>query len=106
MTPLLHPGYHKTGTTWMQRRLFIPEHGFAPIFDHVEIDRLIFQPGPYSYDAASVRALAEEKHVRIGKDLVPVISSEIMSGQPYIGGENGSAKVSHGSGVIISLRAA
>ena len=90
MTPLLHPGYHKTGTTWMQRRLFIPEHGFAPIFDHVEIDRLIFQPGPYSYDAASVRALAEEKHARIGKDLVPVISSEIMSGQPYIGGRDGA----------------
>ena len=22
MLPLIHPGYHKTGTTWMQRRLF------------------------------------------------------------------------------------
>ncbi len=88
MTPLLHPGYHKTGTTWMQRRLFIPEHGFAPIFDHVEIDRLIFQPGPFSYDSGAVRALAEEKHASMGKDLVPVISSEIMSGQPYIGGRD------------------
>jgi hypothetical protein len=89
MTPLLHPGYHKTGTTWMQRRLFLPEHGFAPIFDHAEIDALIFQPGPFSYDAAKVRALAEERHERLGRHLVPVISSEIMSGQPYIGGRDG-----------------
>ena len=89
MTPLLHPGYHKTGTTWMQRRLFLPEHGFAPLFDHTEIDALIFQPGPFSFDAAKVRALAGEKHARIGAHLVPVISSEIMSGQPYIGGRDG-----------------
>jgi len=90
MTPLLHPGYHKTGTSWMQARLFRPEHGFAPIFDHAEIDRLIFQPGPYSYDPAGVRALADERHRAIGAHLVPVISSEIMSGQPYIGGRDGA----------------
>jgi len=88
MIPLLHPGYHKTGTTWMQRRLFQPEHGFAPLFDHPEIDALIFQPGPFSYDPARVRALAVEKHAKIGAHLVPVISSEIMSGQPYIGGRD------------------
>ncbi len=89
MIPLLHPGYHKTATTWMQRRLFQPEHGFAPIFDHVEIDALIFQPGPFSFDAAKVRSLAEEKHARMGRHLLPVISSEIMSGQPYVGGRDG-----------------
>ena len=88
MTPLLHPGYHKTGTTWMQRRLFLPEHGFAPLLSHDEIDALILQPGPFSYDPARVRALAEERHDAIGQHLVPVISSEILSGQPYTGGRD------------------
>ncbi|MFO1175532.1 MAG: hypothetical protein U1E48_10065 [Paracoccaceae bacterium] len=88
MLPLIHPGYHKTGTTWMQRRLFLPEHGYAPLFSHEDIDALIFQPGPFCYDAARVRALAEERHDRLGRHLVPVISSEILSGQPYIGGRD------------------
>ncbi|MBS0565655.1 MAG: hypothetical protein JSR87_14640 [Proteobacteria bacterium] len=88
MLPLIHPGYHKTGTTWMQRRLFLPEHGFASLFSHEDIDALIFQPGPFSFDAGRVTALAEERHDRLGRHLVPVISSEILSGQPYIGGRD------------------
>ena len=88
MIPLLHPGYHKTGTSWMQRRLFVPEHGFAPLFDHPEIDALILQPGPFAFDAEGLRAEAEARHARLGAHLVPVISSEIMSGQPYTGGRD------------------
>lgn len=88
MLPLIHPGYHKTGTTWMQRRLFLAEHGYASLFSHEDIDALIFQPGPFAYDAAKVRALAEERHARAGRHLVPVISSEILSGQPYLGGRD------------------
>ena len=88
MTPLLHPGYHKTATTWMQRRLFLPEHGYAPVLTHDDIDALILQPGPFSYDPARVRALVQERHQAMGAHLVPVISSEIMSGQPYTGGRD------------------
>lgn len=88
MTPLLHPGYHKTGTSWMQKRLFLPAHGYAPVLGHEDVDELIFQPGPFAFDAGRVRARAEERHAQMGPALVPVISSEILSGQPYTGGRD------------------
>lgn len=83
---LLHVGYHKTATTWMQQRLFVPEHGFRQVARHGEVWKhivgvhgLLFNPGPMQ-DAIR-RGMAE---LRDGE--VPVVSSEILSGHPFFGG--------------------
>ena len=34
MTPLIHIGYHKTGTSWLQKHVFLNEEaGFSTPFD-------------------------------------------------------------------------
>lgn len=88
--PLFHIGYHKTGTTWMQRRLFQQAHGYAPYDADIDAThRAVFAhvTGPHrlAFDAAAARAAL----LGAGSgDLVPVISSEILSGHPFWGGRD------------------
>jgi len=94
--PLFHVGYHKTGTTWMQRRLFKPPFGYQQVFKdkaepedgndsvHEAIYNLITGPHRFAYDPAAVEAGIQAGH--LDKTLVPVVSSEIMSGHPFWGG--------------------
>jgi len=94
--PLFHVGYHKTGTTWMQRRLFKPPFGYQQVFKdkaepedgndsvHEAIYNLITGPHRFAYNPAAVEAGIQAGH--LDKTLVPVVSSEIMSGHPFWGG--------------------
>ena len=88
--PVFHIGYHKTGTTWMQRRLFQSAHGYAPhdpdidathraVFEHVT------RPHRLAFDAPAARAALLRQ---TDGELVPVISSEILSGHPFWGGRD------------------
>ena len=89
---LIHVGYHKTATTWMQASLFRPHHGFAPILDHDDVFRLITAPHGLVFDPSA--AAADEIAARTyaaPPNLVPVISSEILSGQPFFGGRESDA---------------
>lgn len=94
--PLFHVGYHKTGTTWMQRRLFHPEFGYIQVLKdpsevagdnvsvHDNVSRLIVRPHRFAYDPGAVASEIAAGHTK--SDLIPVISSEIMSGHPFWGG--------------------
>ena len=89
---LIHIGYHKTGTNWLQRELFRESAtGYRwlgkrpashPIWAIVNARALEF-------DAASVRAGLEPR-VRKAEDLgaVPVVSLERLSGHPFSGGHD------------------
>ena len=72
---LIHIGYHKTASTWLQEELFSSE-----VFDLVaskeEIRDQIILPGPF----------AETKLECTSTDKVAVISSERLSGSPFSGG--------------------
>ena len=83
-SPLFHVGYHKTGTTWMQRRLFQPEFGYDPVMDHDDVSTHIVRPHRFAYDPGALAALIPAR--ASDPALVPVISSEIMSGHPFWGG--------------------
>ena len=86
MRPLLHIGYHKTGTTFLWRRVF-PEPGFSLVAGGKAL-RLAFVDGdPFSFDPVAVRqtfrpAIEEARE----RGLVPVLSSERLSGSPHSGG--------------------
>lgn len=84
MRPLLHIGYHKTGTSWLQRHVFgDPEAGFSQIGG---AQRLI-AVNPFDFRPKRIRKQMER---RIGQaqaqGLVPVLSSERLSGEPHFGG--------------------
>lgn len=83
---LLHVGYHKTATTWMQRSLFNSTNGYCPIASHSEVFANIVRPHGLRFDPALMRALLEERLAGLSPGVVPVISSEILSGHPFQGG--------------------
>lgn len=84
---LLHIGYHKTATTWMQAHLFQPEHGYRMLADHPEIFARVVQPHGLLFDPAPMKALIAERSAGLPEGHVPVVSSEILSGHPFYGGQ-------------------
>jgi len=91
--PLLHIGYHQTGTTWLQRCVFrnaVAGFSFAaggktlrPAF--VELD-------PPSFDPDTARRTFEPgiRKAQDG-DLLPVLCAERLSGNPHFRSQDGEA---------------
>jgi hypothetical protein len=90
LSVLLHIGYHKTATSWLQGHLF--KHPESPLrtVGKKKVDapaRQIIRARPLEFDAAAVRALFEPQLRRISDaGLLPVVSNERLSGHPSSGG--------------------
>ena len=84
MRPLLHIGYHKTGTTWLQRYVFgDPGAGFSQMSG---AQRLI-AVNAFDFRPKRIRKQMERKMSQAQtQGLVPVLSSERLSGEPHFGG--------------------
>jgi hypothetical protein len=84
MPPLVHIGYHKTGTTWLQREVFSSS---AAGFSQFGGAQRLIAVNSFGFKPRKVRKLMER---RIGevhdRDLTPVLSSERLSGAPHFGG--------------------
>ena len=89
--PLLHVGYHKTGTTWLQNRFFLPEYGYGRILGHDEVSALVVDAHESGRDAERLAAAAAERTRALEPGTVPVVSSEILCGNPFHGGAGGAA---------------
>lgn len=88
MRPLLHIGYHKTGTTWLQRSLFARRDlGFVALEEHADIHERIVLPHPLDFDAAACRAHFQPRFKEIAdQGKIPVLSAERLCGNPHSGG--------------------
>jgi hypothetical protein len=90
MNPILvHIGYHKTGTNWLQRELFRDEAGYRWLgkCPRTHPVRRFVRDGPLEFDADDVRRsfeplIAETENA----GLLPVVSLERLSGHPFSGG--------------------
>ena len=107
---LLHVGYHKTATTWMQDCLFQPECGFRQLANHTEVFRKIVRPHGLAFDASHMRALISERRTTLLPGEVPVVSSEILSGNLFYGGRESDsyaarlAEIAPEARILISIR--
>jgi hypothetical protein len=85
--PLIHVGYHKTGTTWLQRRVFAEgAYGFKHVHPRTIVDEAFIITNPLEFDPNHARRLIEpsfDAAVAIGAH--PVISHERLSGSPLSG---------------------
>jgi hypothetical protein len=86
--PLIHVGYHKTGSTWLQTRIFSDAQlGFVKTPTPVVIDEAFVSVNPFAFDPEIARSrfatLLEEARAR---DCVPVITHERLSGDIETGG--------------------
>ena len=85
---LLHVGYHKTGTTWLQNYLFNNEkYGFVSPMSTMDMMNMIAIPNPldFSFEACSAEIDRRLEQVE-SQDLIPVFSNERFSGHPHSGG--------------------
>jgi hypothetical protein len=109
-TPLLHIGYHKTATTWMQRQLFMPVHGYRQLCGHEEVFRHIVQPHGLCFDPKPMQALIATAREKVAPGEVGVVSSEILSGHPIFGGRESEvyaerlAQIFPEAKILISIR--
>lgn len=83
---LIHVGFHKTGTTWLQYRLFQAEFGYRQLMTAEEIDKCFVKPNYFEFDASSIKKRLDELRQEETGAKVDVISSEILCGQPFYGG--------------------
>ena len=110
MTLALHIGYHKTATTWLQRRIFVPEIGFAPLLDHGEVDRLIVRPNDLDFDPEPARSRLAASRNAAPCDACAVVSSETLCGHPFYGGRESAAlakrlqTIAPDANIIITVR--
>src|SRR5215204_551922 len=84
MRPLLHIGYHKTGTTWLQRHVF-GDYGTG--FSQLGGAQRLIAVDPFDFRPKRIRKQMERKMGQAqAQGLVPVLSSERLSGEPHFGG--------------------
>jgi len=81
---LIHAGYHKTGTTFLQKNLFVDQKaGFCSPVDRIQLRNCIIRTNPFEFNPTEVR---NEFIHRISEalliNLVPVLSHEQFTGQP------------------------
>ncbi|MFX0547530.1 sulfotransferase [Roseovarius sp. S1116L3] len=107
---LLHVGYHKTGTTWLQNVGFNQAHGFHQVLSHVEVFDKIVQPHRLSFSVDTAREFLQKRLASMPSDWTPVISSEIICGNPFYGGRESCEycdrlyKISPNAKILFTIR--
>ena len=89
MYPLIHIGYHKAASSWLQRNLFPDaDCGFQLPFGHRnDIEKHFVFPHPLDFDPERVTSQYKPELERLfSAGFVPVISHERLSGNPHSGG--------------------
>jgi len=84
-SPIIHVGYHKTGSTWFQKRLYatVTSHRYVP---RREVQEVFLMPSALAFDPARARArLAPE-----APDRPVLLCEEELSGNPHSAGMRGS----------------
>ena len=85
--PLIHIGYHKTGTTYLQRQVFSDSSlGFTRVGAKASVDDAFVVPGPFRFSTEHARAVMDPLIVdAVNAGTVPVISHERLSGHELLG---------------------
>ncbi len=88
---LLHPGFHKTGTTYLQNVLFADSDRFGQPWSRDFIDRHIIRPHPLAFDGTAARDAFQAMLPPGSSGIVPVLSEEGLSGNPFNGAREAKA---------------
>lgn len=90
LPPLIHVGYPKALSSWMQKHLFKPEHGFLTILNSMESTIGVIDPSPFGFTESAAHTYIQSNLARTPQHqgMTPVISAEMLIGNPYCGGFN------------------
>lgn len=82
---LIHPGFHKTGTTYLQEVVFANGSSFVQpwtrrlVYDH------IIDPHEFAFDRVGAKAVFEAARKKVANDALAVLSEEGLCGNPFNG---------------------
>lgn len=87
---LIHIGYHKTATSWLQNNLFNnKEMGFTSPYDSSTLIRVLTYPHPLDFEVNECKKQLAKLLFDLKVNAVtPVLSLEDLSGNPHLGGFN------------------
>lgn len=88
--PLIHVGYPKALSSWLQKWLFVPQAGFCKVLDSLTLQLFLIDATPFTYDTGKAREWMEKSlRETPGSDtLQPVITGESLVGHTHCGGYN------------------
>ncbi|MCC7517538.1 MAG: sulfotransferase [Pseudomonadales bacterium] len=88
--PIIHIGFPKAMSSWLQKFLFKPEQGFLNILDSLRTTISVIDPSPFTFHETSCLQFIQETLQKNPEhaSLVPVCSAEALIGNPYCGGYN------------------
>jgi hypothetical protein len=81
---LFHIGYHKTGTSFLQKQVFEMNNSFNRI-NQYKINRALIYPGPFHFDIELAKSFIDNG---IRDNVINVFSNERLSGAPHEGGRD------------------
>ena len=82
---LIHPGYHKTGTTFLQEVLFSDSEYFRQPWSREFISAQIIEPHELFFDAKRAQTAFANGLTAVAEGILPVLSEEGLSGNPFNG---------------------
>ncbi len=83
---LVHLGFPKALSSWLQKQWFVPGNGYQTVMDPLQVQQKIIDSTPFAWTSeAAANAIKKNRQA----DLLPVITSEALSGNMYSGGYNG-----------------
>jgi hypothetical protein len=90
MTLLIHIGYHKTASTWLQQGIFNQEKfGFVSPWSRSDYYEKLLLVNPFTFDVVNTRLFYDQRIKKAETNqLVSVISEERLSGSITSGGYN------------------
>jgi len=84
---LIHIGYHKTASSWLQQSFFPCHRRLQLAIDHQTLWPHLIEPHSLDFDANKCRELLQPAIDQARTEgFIPVISSERLSGNPHSGG--------------------
>jgi len=88
--PLVHVGYPKALSTWLQGPLFCPPNGFMRAMGAVAAGMALVNPSPLKFDERVVRnqLIATRRRQGSFRKVVPVVSLEDLVGNRVTGGHD------------------
>ncbi len=84
-TVLIHPAFHKTGTTYLQYGLFADAAQFCQPWSRAFIEAHLIKPHPLRFNAENARALFQKQTDMTPTSVITVLSEEGLGGNPHYG---------------------
>ena len=87
--PLIHIGFYKAASSWLQKHYFKPELGYQQILDPFGVQLSLIDPAPFQYNCQhTLDGIARHYPAEELQGLQAVVSSETLSGDILCGGYN------------------